>query len=908
MNPTNAKGRQVQHSPAESLPWLATEKVTPPDRVAGYLHREELLDRILPIRRRTTVLTAPGGFGKTVLLAESCRDLRASGVVAAWLTLDVNDAPQALDAYLAFSFQSAGLDIVDALDLPDTDSLPRGVLPRRTATLLRAVEKHGAPCMLALDELEQLEDPASHALLDGIVKWGPANLHIAIACREIPNGFDIASIVLAGRGKRFSVDDLRFSTQDVARFFGSELTDHQIASLAQESRGWPIALRMLRNEEDGGALVVADDAADVADNWVESRLWRNLADADREMLLDVGLFERIDAALLNEVLEANDAKRRVEAIPALAGLIESVGGGEPGVLRLHPLIREHCVRQRFRESPERFRRIHRRIAEVLARRGETVSAVRHAAEAGDPALVGEILEARGGVRLWQREGLVRLQAVDRFVTDEVVKRFPRTALAHCIVLLLTGQLDQARKQYAAVAAARREALGDAADEDMDYVLDDTTVRAMLGLYGCERLSSETVQAVVADQARLAAMDDVDPLMRGAFEQGVCIYHNLKAEFGAALDRAERAERCLPGVPYGAISLDLYRGQVAMARGEVAEAAAAYGRALATARAHFLQDQVSAARGEAFMAELNLERNHIVPVERALRIAEACQDAGTTLASFAAIAGVVLDGTLARDGVDQALSAVVAMQDYARTLDLPAVVRYLAGECVSLLVIKGHTGDAEEAWRADGLPECAKGCLDLEGQSWREFEAVASARLRLLIARREFEAGRSFLGDLVAEASGRDLRRTWMRALALGVSLERRAGRPHEAEVHLNRYLDLFMETDYARPVVRERESLKPALEELLDNNPGPDAAESAERLLASLEDFEGWKQASRALISPREMDVLQRLEAQSDREIAASLGITRAGVRFHVGNIFRKLNVGTRRDAVRRARDIGRLP
>lgn len=908
MNPTNAKGSQVQRSPSGPFPWLATEKVTPPDRVAGYVHREELLDRILPIRRRTTLLTAPGGFGKTVLLAESCRNLRESGVVAAWLTLDVNDAPQALDGYLAFSFQAAGLDIVDALDLPDTDRLPRGALPRRTAILVRAVEKHGAPCVLALDELEQLEDPASLALLDGLVKWGPANLHVAIACREIPNAFDIASSVLAGRGKRFSVDDLRFSTPDVARFFGSELTDHEVASVVRESRGWPIALRMLRNEGEGGALVAAGDAADVADNWVESRLWRSLTDADREMLLDVGLFERIDAALLNEVLEANDAKRRIEAIPALAGLLESVAGAESGVLRLHPLIREHCVRQRFRESPERFRRIHRGIAKALARRGETVAAVRHAAETGDSALVGEILEARGGVRLWQREGLVRLQAVDRFVTDDVVKRFPRTALAHCIVLLLTGQLDQARKQYAAVAAARRAAPGDAAVEGPDYVLDDTTVRAMLCLYGCERLSSEAVRAVVADQARLAAMDEVDPLMRGAFEQGVCVYHNLKAEFDAALDRAERAERCLPDVPYGAISLDLYRGQVAMARGEVDQAEAAYGRALATARAHFMQDQVSAARGEAFMAELSLERNRVVPVESALRIAEACQDAGTTLASFAAIAGVVLDGMLARDGIDKALSAVAPMQDYARALNLPAVVRYLAGEYVSLLVIKGHTGDAEEAWRADGLPEFAEGCLDLEGQSWRELEAIACARLRLLTARQQFEAGRSFLRDLVAETSGRGLRRSLMRALALGVSLERRAGRPDEAEIHLNRYLDLFVDTDYGRPVVRERESLKPALERLLDNDPGRAAAESAKRLLAALDDFERWKQAGRASITPREMDVLQRLEAQSDREIAADLNITRAGVRFHVGNIFRKLNVRKRHDAVRRAREVGRLP
>ena len=122
------------------------------------------------------------------------------------------------------------------------------------------------------------------------------------------------------------------------------------------------------------------------------------------------------------------------------------------------------------------------------------------------------------------------------------ERFPRTALAHCIVLLLTGQLDQARKQYAALAARRRAALGNAAGEDMDYLFDETNVRGMLCLCGCERLASEELRAVVADEARLAAMDEVNPLTRGAFEQGLCIYHNLKAEFDVALDRAERAER------------------------------------------------------------------------------------------------------------------------------------------------------------------------------------------------------------------------------------------------------------------------------------------------------------------------------------------------------------------------------
>ena len=64
-------------------PWLLTQKVTVPDRVARYVHRPELTDRTMPTQRRLTVLRASGGFGKTVLLAECCRRLRADGVATA---------------------------------------------------------------------------------------------------------------------------------------------------------------------------------------------------------------------------------------------------------------------------------------------------------------------------------------------------------------------------------------------------------------------------------------------------------------------------------------------------------------------------------------------------------------------------------------------------------------------------------------------------------------------------------------------------------------------------------------------------------------------------------------------------------------------------------------------------------
>ena len=61
-------------------------------------------------------------------------------------------------------------------------------------------------------------------------------------------------------------------------------------------------------------------------------------------------------------------------------------------------------------------------------------------------------------------------------------------------------------------------------------------------------------------------------------------------------------------------------------------------------------------------------------------------------------------------------------------------------------------------------------------------------------------------------------------------------------------------------------------------------------------------------LSGREAEVLVRLEDQRDKEIAAALGLTLSGVRYHVTNILAKLSARGRMDAVHRARRPGLLP
>ena len=118
------------------------------------------------------------------------------------------------------------------------------------------------------------------------------------------------------------------------------------------------------------------------------------------------------------------------------------------------------------------------------------------------------------------------------------------------------------------------------------------------------------------------------------------------------------------------------------------------------------------------------------------------------------------------------------------------------------------------------------------------------------------------------------------------------------------YVRHYASTDYARPLLQVGHAATSALERILDADPAGALATPVRRLLA----MAGATTAAAVRLDGREMAVLRLLGARRDKEIARALGLSRDGVRYHVRKIFRKLDVGQRQDAVRRAVALGILP
>ena len=885
--------------PMEAFPWLLQQKVTIPDRPAGYLRRTELEERALPTHRRLTVLRASGGFGKTTLMAECCRRLRVNRVATAWVSLDEHDAPDVLDVYIAFSCASAGLNLLDLSHANGTAAGPES----RVAAVMRKIESLGRPFVIAFDELERLRHDDSVSLLAFLLQRGPSNLHLMFAGRTVPDGLDVTSLLLDGRADALETEDLRFSRAEVARFFGLRLSRRAVANEIKRSAGWPVALRISQSTEREG-----EDRHDLeqrlAGNWIESRLLAHLGRDDRDFVLDVSLLDWLDEALLFEVLRRKDSMFRLKSMTALTGLLEPLGQGAARRWRLHPLVRDHCAGQRLREDAERAAAIHRRIAVALARRGRTVDAMRHAIEGNDPFLAASLLDEIGCMRLWMRQGVQQLQYVNQLLTDDALRETPRLTFLRCVALVLGGRADEARAVYRECPRTGFRSGGNALE--LDLFVNDCWARLVFAVYGgASPAGSDSSETLLRDLELLTTLETLDSEIRGVFEYGLAILHFLKAQFERTRDRLVLATEP-PGIKYIVLYGELLHGQIDFVRGRPQDARSHFLKARRLARKSFLADPVAMTSCDFVLWELALECNSAAVVAEPPAVPRVLMSHGVPYSLFATACNVLIASRLRVGRSDEALAVTKQVLLRLRRAGLTPFVKLMAALRVSVLVLAGRATEAERAWRRETLPEEAVDCVDLTVQTWREMEAVSEARARLLIEGRRFDEARSLLRLLHSVAVDRGLRKVEMSAMALSVALEHQAGEPRASQRHLEEYLSLFAESPYAWPLVRDRTACASVLRTYVDSNPDTPGRQAARSLLTMCGEDED--ERSDLSLNERELEILRRLEGRQDKEIAAELNLTTHGVRYHLRSLFKKLRVSRREQAVERGRKMALIP
>lgn len=385
-----------------------------------YVRRERLL-RLLDeaVNAPLTVVFAPAGVGKTVLLAGWAAE---SGAAIAWLSLDEADR----DGPRLWSEAIAALETLAPGCGADARALLRrhGRLGDVVSQLLDDLEVADASrSVLVIDDGQFLEGDAdvveSVALF---LQHLPAWLHVVLLSRHEP---PLPLDRLRARGQlgeaRFA--ELKFSPPEAHEMLARlapTLPDARIDAAAEHAAGWAAGLQLAglaaRSMQAQQQLEAQEPLSDLL---VDDYVWRELLGAEEgelvDTLLDVAVVERVNVSLARALTGRDDADELLLRAEA-RGLFLSRRGPD-GWFELHSLVRPALIGELKRRSPSRLAELHARAAGWLQEAREIPAALDHWIIANRPRDALQLLAAEG-VALYDsgREETIR-RTIDAIPAD-----------------------------------------------------------------------------------------------------------------------------------------------------------------------------------------------------------------------------------------------------------------------------------------------------------------------------------------------------------------------------------------------------------------------------------------------------------------------------------------------------------
>jgi len=907
-------GREGTHQLRD--PRLATKLHLPRPR-ARLVPRPRLLKRLEQGMEGTlTLVSAPAGFGKTTLLSQW---FAHSGVPVAWLSLDPEDNDpvrflSCLIAALQRLDQRIGMTALALLHTPQP-APPEAVL----AMLINDVASgEGENVALVLDDYHVIEAPSIHRALAYFMEHLPPQIHLILATRADPP-LPLARLRVHGQLTEVRAAELRFDTQEVSAFLHIvselDLSPSDIALLEHRTEGWVAGLQLaalsLRDRADistflttftGGHRFVLD--------YLSEEVLSRLDAPTQSFLSHTCVLERLCGSLCDAMTRQEDkeipGQQMLEALEH-ANLFVVPLDDEHRWYRYHHLFADVLKSRLQQTRPFLLPELRCCASEWYEQHGMVVEAVQHALAAPDIARAARLIEGHALIVAGQGQTQTVLGWLNA-LPEALMKSHPALCIAHAVLLMLfTWQAEAAEARL----------------QDAERLIQaDTPAEQACMIRGWAAVIRGNMVRYTGDLVRTVALAhealDVLPETEVIGRTTALVYTAHAYHFSG--DVTPESERLVAGTVAPARAsgnlFSILRSLTLLARlyvlqSRLREAATLYEEAVRVIGGPEVLQVLSSGPACPFgLAEVLYEWNKLDEAEQQLthgmRLLE-----GTTLvdADFITLGYTALARLQqARRQAGQALETLDAFDHLARTHHfVPHLVDCGIAMRAQVELSQGNLAAAIGWADASGLTP------DDVSSYQREREYLILARVRIAQGRRDphspfLQEALGLLERLLHDAEinvriGSVLEILIVRALALDVQGKRRG-----ALTTLERALRFGAPEGYIRLFVDEGAPMRVLLRLAHARGITPDYV--ATLLRAFEEQYSSDHPLStydpKELVEPltaRECEVLRLLEAgASNRTIAQSLVLSLGTVKKHVSNIYGKLGVQSRIQAVARAR------
>ncbi|MCB0175782.1 MAG: hypothetical protein KDJ97_35085 [Anaerolineae bacterium] len=405
--------------PTENVPLLRT-KLHRPEPGPGHIPRPHLLNYLNHnSQRKLTLVSAPAGFGKTTLMAEW---LQIGPRQVAWLSLDEADRNfvrfmRYIVAALQTIWPAMGLDLMSLLRAP---KLPP--VPYLATSLINDLVDRPEPFVLVLDDVHLVESAEITQFLEMVIEYFPPQGQLVLITRVDPS-LPLARLRARSHMAEIRATELRFDAIEIDAFLKQRqpdtlLSPEAIATLVERTEGWitgvQLAYLSLYHHPDPTRFVEQFAGTDryVMEYLVDEVLSRQPPNV-RSFLLRTSILDQICASLGEALMEVEvedtfqptgDEVRETtnEARPTTETILETIRQAnlflipldtEAKWYRYHHLFQsllEHWLQTRC--SAQAIAALHAQAGRWLAGQGYIEEALDHILAAGELEQAAQLVE------------------------------------------------------------------------------------------------------------------------------------------------------------------------------------------------------------------------------------------------------------------------------------------------------------------------------------------------------------------------------------------------------------------------------------------------------------------------------------------------------------------------------------
>ena len=833
---------------------------------------------------------------------------------AAWISLDKGDNSLApFIQYVVCALQRIDVNIGQAV-LGMLQSPQQPPIESIIASLVRDIAGISDDCVLVLDDYHAIDTEAIHHFVESLLDYLPAQLCLVIATRVDPP-MPLARLRARNQMTELRVTDLSFTHDETVAFLNEMmklgLTRQELAILESRTEGWIAGLQLaalsMQGHKDISAFIktFAGDERHIVDYLVEEVLTLQPVHV-QDFLLQTCILNRLSGSLCDFVTGQKGSQKMLVDLER-ANLFILPLDNKRCWYRYHHLFAE-LLRQRLNQAHRaHLHDLHNRASEWYERNALSEEAIEHALMAKDfkraARLVLELAEV-----MWKRSEPARLFRWLEALPDEYVLSSPALCIIYAWIQCDNGQYEAAerRLQTAERILASIHTGSTAILQIESKRQSSLTVRDMQGRIAAVRAYMATGQGdaqriVEFSEKALQFLHQNDATWRAGVAMSLGMAHTIKGDNGSAVKALSEAVSASKAAGNGSLYLisNIWLAVRLKDYGQLPRAIDICKHLFGVLAEEKLINTAAEGGLISIWGEVLYELNELDEAlryeKKGLLLLKQGHHVGARGWAYLCLMKIL---TAKKDfsGIEELIREIEKLEQIS---DVPPwITPWTEAWKARIWLMRGNL-DRAVSWAEErGLK------LDDDLNPLREPEYIMFARI--LIAESRLNDAMELLERLskAEEKGGHILRQ--IETLLLKTLILKEQRNINESFISLGTALSLAEPGGYIRIFLDEGPLIAELLERMLDGK--TDVARAYVKKILSAFRMEKVIEAEEGLaenLSDRELEVLRLIAAGlSNKKITEALFVSLSTVKTHLRNIYAKLNVHSRTEAIVKAKTL----